>query len=40
MGGVRNDLAARIDSVGMEVAHIREMINVEKRLAVLETRQH
>jgi chromosome segregation ATPase len=28
----------RIDSLGKEVAHIRELINVEKRLAVLETR--
>ncbi len=38
MGGMRSDLAARIDSVAMEVAHIREMINVEKRPAVRETR--
>jgi len=31
-------LIPRIDSVGQEVAHIREMINVKKRLAVLATR--
>ena len=36
--GLDAKLSSRIDMVGKEVVHLREMLDVEKRLLVLETR--
>jgi uncharacterized protein YicC (UPF0701 family) len=36
--GLDGKLSTRIDMVGKEVVHLREMLDVEKRLLVLETR--